>query len=278
MRYRSCPGYVLTILLQFLLGASINAQTVVLSNGHAHNDYWHCRPLSQAIEAGFMSVEVDVHLLKGGLLVNHEAVFTRKGRNLEAMYLQPLFEMAKANNFESIYPNGPKEFFLYIDIKQGCLAIHDTLISQLKRYEQMLTVWESGVKKTGAVSIIIGDCGRRDEWVLAAKRWFYFDAHLDKIDDSLSADFIPRIGSSLHSVTNWSGIGKLPKADEAKIRALVSRAHANGRTIRFWAGTNRPKVWTQLLDLGVDWINVDRLKKFQRFMKKRQERVASLKD
>ena len=99
-----------------------------------------------------------------------------------------------------------------------------------------------------------------------------------EIDDSLSADFIPRIGSSLHSVTNWRGRRTLPKADETKIRTLLSRAHANGRTIRFWAGTNRPKVWTKLLDLGVDWINVDRLKKFQRFMKKRQERIAALKD
>jgi glycerophosphoryl diester phosphodiesterase len=253
-------------------------QAQVLKNGHAHNDYWHAKPLIQAMDAGFMSVEVDVHLLKGDILVNHEAIFTRKGRNLEKLYLQPLFEMAKANQFKSVYADGPEEFIVYLDVKQGCPGIHDTLITQLKSYQQMLTVWEDGVKKIGAVSVIIGDCGRREEWVSAEKRWFYFDAHLDAIDNSLDADFIPRVSSNLRAVTKWRGAGEMPLEDEEKIREIVEQAHAKGRTVRFWAGSNRPKVWDKLLDLGVDWINVDRLKKFQRFMKKRQERIASLKD
>ena len=262
----------------FLTFGSAVAQHPVLTNGHAHNDYWHSRPLHQAIENGFMSVEVDVHLLKGDILVNHEAIFTRKGRNLEKLYLKPLFELAKTNDFKSVYPDGPEEFFLYIDIKQGCPAMADTLIMQLKRYEQMLTTWENGKKKIGAVSVIIGDCGRRQEWVTAGKRWFYFDAHLDAIEDSLSADFIPRVSSNLGSITNWRGSGEMPKADEEKIVEIVQRAHERGRAVRFWAGTNRPKVWSQLLDLGVDWINVDRLKKFNRFMQKRQQRIASLEE
>lgn len=252
------------------------AQPTILVNGHAHNDYWHTRPLHQAIESGFMSVEVDVHLLKGDILVNHEAIFTRKGRNLEKLYLKPLFELARANDFKSVYPDGPKEFFLYIDIKQGCPALADTLIKQLKPYERMLTTWENGEKKTGAVSVIIGDCGRRQEWVTAEKRWFYFDAHLDAIDDTLGADFIPRVSSNLRSVIEWRGAGEMPKEDEERIKEIVQRAHEKGRAVRFWAGTNRPKVWSKLLDLGVDWINVDRLKKFNRFMQKRQQRIASL--
>ena len=223
-----------------------------------------------------MSVEVDVHLLKGDILVNHEAIFTRKGRNLEKLYLQPLFEMAKANQFKSVYADGPQEFIVYLDIKQGCPNIHNTLITQLKRYKQMLTIWEGGVKNTGAVSVIIGDCGRREELISAENRWFYFDAHLDAVDDSLDAGFIPRVSSNLRAVTKWRGSGAMPKADEDKIRSVVNQAHAQGRKVRFWAGTNRPKVWNKLLDLGVDWVNVDRLKKFQRFMKKRQERIASL--
>lgn len=252
------------------------SQSMILENGHAHNDYWHTRPLIQAVDAGFMSIEVDVHLLKGDILVNHEAIFTRKGRNLEKLYLQPLFELAKANQFKSVYEGGPQEFIIYLDVKQGCPSIHDTLITQLKRYEKMLTIWKDGVKKTGAISVIIGDCGRRKELVSAKKRWFYLDAHLDAIDDSLDADFIPRVSSNLRSVTKWRGIGEMPKADEAKIRAIVKQAHARDRKVRFWAGSNRPKVWDKLLDLGVDWINVDRLKKYKRYMKKRQERIASL--
>ena len=139
----------------------------------------------------------------------------------------------------------------------------------------MLTVWKNGVKKTGAVSVMIGDCGRRQEWVSAEKRWFYFDAHLNAIDDSLSADFIPRVSSNLGSVTKWRGSGEMPNEDEENIRGIVKRAHEKGRTVRFWAGTNRPKVWAKLLDLDVDWINVDRLKRFKRFMEKRNARLKT---
>lgn len=270
--------HYVSVVFAFLLGAFSPvafSQEMVLREGHAHNDYWHWKPLTQATNAGFMSVEVDVHLLMGDILVNHEAIFTRKGRNLERLYLKPLFELAKANNFASIYPNGPQEFILYIDIKQGCPALADTLISQLKRYEKMLTIWENGVKKIGAVSVMIGDCGRRDEWIPALKRWFYFDAHLNSIDDSLGAEFIPRVSSNLGSVTKWRGSGEMPKEDEETIRKIVGRAHEKGRTVRFWAGTNRPKVWTKLLELGVDWINVDRLKRFQRFMKNRDGAMQS---
>ena len=56
------------------------------------------------------------------------------------------------------------------------------------------------------------------------------------------------------------------KEHEKKLLAeYVSNAHAYGRKIRFWAASNKKKVWKELLDAEVDWINVDKLKKFKRF-------------
>ena len=42
-----------------------------LPAAHAHNDYWHERPLHDALERGFCSVEADVFLVDGQLLVGH---------------------------------------------------------------------------------------------------------------------------------------------------------------------------------------------------------------
>src|SRR4051812_44226103 len=44
-----------------------------LKNAHAHNDYLHPRPLFDALDQGFTSVEVDVFLVNGQLLVGHTA-------------------------------------------------------------------------------------------------------------------------------------------------------------------------------------------------------------
>ncbi|MCF8257188.1 MAG: hypothetical protein K9J06_06525 [Flavobacteriales bacterium] len=242
------------------------AQVKPLPQGHAHNDYWHLRPLHQALEQGFMSVEADIHLLKGDLLVNHETAFTRKGRTLERLYLQPLYELAKANGFRSIFPDGPQEFVLYIDIKQGCPHICDTLISQLKKYEEMLTVWDKGQKRTGAVSIIIGACGREEEWLASPRRWFYFEGNFNALGGPYDSDIIPRLSGSLRGQTRWRGRGQMDGQEQSRLRNTIAAAHAEGRTVRFWAATNRPKVWKILLDEGADIINVDRLRRFKRFM------------
>jgi len=246
------------------------AQVMPLTNAHAHNDYWHFRPLIQAVNNGFMSVEADVSLISGRILVAHERIFARKRKSLWRKYLEPLYEKAKANDFKSVYPNGPKEFILYIDIKTGCPDLLDTLISQLKKVEPMLTVWENGVKKTGAVSVIVGPCSREEEWVNAPKRYFYFDSYLGGIGSKYGPDVIPRVSTNLRSVISWRGCGQIPADQKAKLDSLIAIAHADKRTIRFWAATNKPKVWKVLLDAGVDWVNVDRLRRFRKFMEKRR--------
>lgn len=42
-----------------------------LVHAHAHDDYEHKRPLFDALDRGFCSVEADVHLVDGQLLVAH---------------------------------------------------------------------------------------------------------------------------------------------------------------------------------------------------------------
>jgi hypothetical protein len=51
------------LFIVFLLVAnSTNAQTIILPNAYAHNDYWHKRPLLDALDNGFTYVEADVFL------------------------------------------------------------------------------------------------------------------------------------------------------------------------------------------------------------------------
>ena len=61
------------LIAWFLLTLSLTgfAQVNPLPNAHAHNDYRHGRPLQDALEHGFTSIEADVLLINGELYVGH---------------------------------------------------------------------------------------------------------------------------------------------------------------------------------------------------------------
>src|SRR5579883_636054 len=104
---------------------------VPLTHAHAHNDYEHKRPLFEALENGFCSVEADVFLVDGKLLVGHTRSSLRPERTLESLYLDPLRERAKANGGK-IYPGGPTVFLL-VDVKTSG---KETCAALLKRSEE----------------------------------------------------------------------------------------------------------------------------------------------
>src|SRR4051812_6754640 len=86
-----------------------------LANAHAHNDYLHSRPLFDALDNGFTSVEADIYLVDGNLLVGHNRDALKPERTLESLYLAPLAERVHQNGGH-VYPNTTR-FFLLIDIK-----------------------------------------------------------------------------------------------------------------------------------------------------------------
>src|SRR3954451_5006734 len=72
-----------------------SSEVVPLENAHAHNDYEHARPLFDALDNGFTSVEADVYPVGGDLLVGHDEKALRSTRTLEGLYLNPLAELVR---------------------------------------------------------------------------------------------------------------------------------------------------------------------------------------
>src|SRR4051812_6365807 len=77
-----------------------------LTHAHAHNDYEHARPLFDALDHGFCSVEADIWLVDGALLVAHDKKDLKPARTLQSLYLDPLRERTKANGGR-VYRDGP---------------------------------------------------------------------------------------------------------------------------------------------------------------------------
>src|SRR6266404_2613066 len=121
MRLRTASRY-LFILPIGILTATVAQQTGRVREGnspaplvraHAHNDYEHARPLFDAIDRGFCSIEADVWLVDDQLLVAHDRKQAKLGRTLQALYLDPLRERVRRNGGR-VYRHGP-EIVLLID-------------------------------------------------------------------------------------------------------------------------------------------------------------------
>src|SRR6188768_1287869 len=105
---------IATLLLSVSLGSAAEP-VATRPQAHAHNDYEHKRPLLDALDHGFCSVEADIYFTNGALLVAHDADKVDPKRTLEALYLDPLRQRVKQNG-GSVYSKGPP-FMLLIDFK-----------------------------------------------------------------------------------------------------------------------------------------------------------------
>ncbi|MCF8463733.1 MAG: phosphatidylinositol-specific phospholipase C/glycerophosphodiester phosphodiesterase family protein [Flavobacteriales bacterium] len=236
------------------------AQTVI--PGHAHNDYLNKEPLFEALKSGFVSVEADVHLMKGELIVAHVRPLGRnKKRSLENLYLKPLFEQVQKHGGK-VYPNYDGPFYLMIDFKGGGMETFNRLTELLENYRSMLSIMEDGELKLGAVTVFLSG-GRPTDAVLNAEpKLAFLDGRPSDIGQQIPAEVMPVISDNYHNHLSWNGKGKMPEDQEHKLRKMVSKVHAEGKKLRLWASPDNANAWETFQKIGTDLINTNTPKKF----------------
>lgn len=244
------------------------AKSHTVSQGHAHNDYLHGRPLLDALDAGFNSVEADIFLVHDQLLVAHTAGEINPERTLQKLYLDPLRARVLANQGQ-VWPATSKiqsPFWLLIDIKSEGLATYRRLHAVLEEYADMLTSVSGEQVSAGAIQIIISG-NRPQEFIVAqAKRYCGIDGRLGDLDSTQPAHLLPMISDNWGLHFRWRGEGAMPNSEQSKLLDIVQRAHAKGRVVRLWATPENPSVWQKLVESKVDWINTDRLSELSSFL------------
>lgn len=235
-----------------------------LNQAHAHNDYEHKRPLLDALDHGFCSVEADIYLVDGQLLVAHDRDKVKPERTLQALYLDPLRERVGKNRGR-VHLNGP-EFTLLIDLKSDWKITYPALRQVLVNYADMLSTFRDGAKRTNAVMIIISGSRDRKMFDGEATRYAAFDGELSDLDAYPSADFAPWISARWGGSFSWRGAGAMPDTEMEKLRDIVNRAHKQRRRVRFWGAPDNPNSWQTLRTAGVDVINTDDLAGLQSFL------------
>lgn len=235
-----------------------------LRRAHAHNDYEHARPLLDALDRGFCSVEADIHLIDGQLLVAHDRKDAKPGRTLQALYLDPLRERVKANGGR-VYRDGPVVYLL-IDVKTAAEETYAALDKVLTNYADILSATRDGKFEPKAVTAVLSGNRAKETVAKQAVRYVGIDGRPEDLDSDAPADLIPWISANWLLTFRWLGEGQMPDETRARLKEYVGKAHKKGRLVRFWATPEREAVWKELLAADVDLLNTDKLDDLRKFL------------
>jgi len=255
---------VVGIIVLGHVGALFAAEPKPLPQAHAHNDYEHGRPLFDALDHGFCSVEADIWLTPDGLLIGHDKKDLKPGRTLESLYLEPLRERVKSN-VGRVYADGPA-FCLLIDVKTDAEATYAALHKVLGKYEDILSVTRDGKIEPKAVTVILSGFRAFDVIAKQPVRFLGIDGRPENLDENPPAELYPCVSGNWQLFFKWNGEGSIPAAERQKLENMVKRAHEQGRKIRFWNTAEKVAMWKELLAANVDYINTDKLDELQQFL------------
>jgi hypothetical protein len=258
-------GFALVIALSAHRAMAGQNGVVPLENAHAHNDYEHDRPLFDALDQGFNSVEADVFPAAGDLLVGHDPKVIRPARRLETLYLKPLAERVRRNGGH-VYSHASR-FLLLIDIKDKPQETYRILQHVLPKYREMLAAVENGKLRERAITVVL--TGARPEIGDGAEvRYVALDGRLSDINSRVPAHLMPMISEDWTKHFHWDGHGKIQLNERTELQRVVKKAHAAGRIVRFWKTPEEENVWKELRSDGVDLINTDQLARLASFLRK----------
>jgi len=226
---------------------------------HAHNDYEHERPLWNALEHGFISVEADVHLTDGRLLVSHNRP-KPDALTLQELYLAPLDSLLTRHG-GSIYPSDEHVFYLMIDSKTEAEGTYRAIQKEVAHFESLRCT-----KSHCPVKIFIS--GNRAVETMVGERYqgIGLDGRPGDLGKGISAELMPVVSDHYSNWSSWKGKTEPNTNDLDRIRELAQRVHAEGKKLRLWAIPDHEVGWSALLDAGVDLISSDRLGELHLFL------------
>jgi hypothetical protein len=236
---------------------------------HAHNDYEHERPLFDALECNFKSIEADIYSVGDSLYVAHDFNQIKPGRTLRQFYLEPLKNEISKNN-GSVYGNG-EEVILFIDIKDDGLKTYQNLHRILTEYKSHLTSFAPEKKKRGSIMVVVS--GNRPFEFMQSQtiRYAGFDGRIENLNSGISPNLMPVVSDNWAKYFSWNGTGQMPDEEKLKLKNFADKAKNQGYLLRFWNTPNRTPeqrkaVWTELKNAEVGLIGADELKELQKFL------------
>ena len=204
----------MNLILTIMLGA-LPMQMTTKPAFHAHNDYLHARPLFDALDQGFDSVEADVFLSKNDLLVGHFFWEIKPERTLDSLYLLPLSKLHKEGKLKNIW--------LMVDIKSNEAERSAMLLDQqLRRYPGLFS--KVGEKDNAPVKVLLSGNMPR-EWVCSGKsNLLRLDGREGDLGNKEQAEIFPWVSMPWSKHFSWLGKGPISEIEKNKLKAMSLKA------------------------------------------------------
>ena len=226
-------------------GIGLYAQPSV--NIHAHNDYKNKMPFWNALENQCSSIEVDLILKEGTLFVAHERATIRKDRTFESLYLDAIQQGLEQGKIKS-------PFALLIDLKTSAIPTLSKVIECLELYPDLIEA-----SAQGTLTFIISGSRPPSNTYINYPNFIKFDYQSLEPLDAQNLQKVAMISLSFKGVSSWKGRKKLKSTNKKAIVGILEKAHAMGKPFRFWGTPDTELAWKTLDELGVDYINTDKV-------------------
>lgn len=229
---------------------------------HSHNDYANNTPFYKAYTNGYNSIEADIFLVDGELLVSHSDKHLFKERTLKGMYLDPVLYALRSDT--------TRRLCLLIDIKADYAKVLPKLEKELKPLTPYLM---SRDNPNGRLKILIS--GNRPQGADFHKyaSIFWFDDDLLYPHEPAQWARIGQVSLNFENWSKWKGIGTIPEADRKRLQKTVDSVHVNtGKLVRFWGAPDTQEAWETQLNFGADIIGTDKIEQLAAYLEKRKLR------
>ena len=220
---------------------------------HSHNDYARRVPFYQAYAQQVASIEADVFLRDGKLLVGHEVEELSPDMTFEALYVEPVVTLFKRNGGRA-WRDSDRHLQLMVELKSETGPTLRAVAEVLGRWPE---VFDPAVNPDAVRVTVTGrvpepaDFGDYPAYIRFDGAWDaeYTPGQLERVA-LISADF--------KRFSQWNGKGSIIPAEREKLERVIDKAHAWDKPVRFWGAPEGVTVYYTFYDMGIDYINTDR--------------------
>lgn len=220
---------------------------------HSHNDYARCVPFYQAYAQHVASIEADLFLHDGVLLVGHDEEDLRADLTFEKLYVEPLVELFARNGGQA-WRDSDEPLQLMIELKSETDPTLRAVTALLDRWPEVFDV------RRNPRAVRIAVTGR-----VPAPEDFDRYAPYVRFDGAWDVDYTPAqlervalVSANFRDFSQWNGKGSILPSELPRLRQVIDRAHAWGKPVRFWNAPEGTTTYYTFYNLGIDYINTDR--------------------
>jgi hypothetical protein len=245
------------IVLPFFQCCSAPGLHYTIANTHSHNDYEQPIPFWTAYNAQFGSIEADIFLVDGRLMVAHDRKELERGLTLEEYYVKPLAtQVMKHHGYP--YADTNRRLQILIDVKADSTAALDALVALLGKYPDLTS--------TPSLTWVISGNRPDPSLYVSYPPYIAFDGILLHEYTPGALSRITMMSDDLQTYTHWDGTSGIPAADRRRIVAAIAWAHDLHQPVRFWDAPDFPHAWHELMQLQVDFINTDHIQQLAEYL------------